>query len=544
MNNKPKKQNGWNLARRFALTLSVGLVVLFAIAITITTITEKQAISSMIDNSRDSLNDAFESQIQDQKQALQNSVKQVATLLSQIAPDPILSMEVSTLEDFGSTAAKTDSINYVIFYNEENTVIAAAGDKEVQSEVLTNELIVDGENVGKMEIGFTYDEIEQYRSTANKVNRKRIKEMREEGTKTSNDLMLMQIVNMSVVAIAVSILCILLFRKMVSNRLLKMEKRFKNIASGDNDLTKRIAVHGSDGIDRLGLHFNEFVDGIHSVFQELIDATKKVSGASENVKEISNQANKGVKKQQNELDQVATAINEMSSTVQEVAKNASFAATGAKEADKATTDGKLILTSTMTSIDQLAEAVNQAAEVIRRLQEESDNIGVFVDVIRGIAEQTNLLALNAAIEAARAGEQGRGFAVVADEVRTLANRTQESTQEIQVIIERLQKGASEAMNVMDEGSGRAGETVEQANKANDSLNIINEMVSNITDLNIQIASAAEEQTSAVEEINKNVVAISDVSYQTAEGAQQTAASSQELATLSQTLSSITARYRT
>ena len=217
-----------------------------------------------------------------------------------------------------------------------------------------------------------------------------------------------------------------------------------------------------------------------------------------------------VLEQKDEVDKVATAMTQMSATVHEVARNATEAAEAAQRADEETSKGKMVVSQAIEAIDLLANEVNEAAQVIHRLEQDSDEIGAVLDVIRGIAEQTNLLALNAAIEAARAGEQGRGFAVVADEVRTLAQRTQQSTQEIQNMIERLQSGAQDAVKAMEQGRSRAQVGVEQAAEAGTSLETIAQAVGTISDMNTQIATAAEEQSVVAEEINLNIVTISDM----------------------------------
>ncbi len=261
-----------------------------------------------------------------------------------------------------------------------------------------------------------------------------------------------------------------------------------------------------------------------------------VGGASGNEKGM-------ILEQKDEVDKVATAMTEMSATVHEVARNATEAAEAAQRADEETTKGKMVVSQAIEAIDLLANEVNDAAQVIHRLEQDSDEIGAVLDVIRGIAEQTNLLALNAAIEAARAGEQGRGFAVVADEVRTLAQRTQQSTQEIQNMIERLQSGAQDAVKAMEQGRSRAQVGVEQAAEAGTSLETIAQAVGTISDMNTQIATAAEEQSVVAEEINLNIVSISDMADKIASesgagdlGAGQVTAACEEIRTAVRMLS--------
>jgi len=301
------------------------------------------------------------------------------------------------------------------------------------------------------------------------------------------------------------------------------------IAKGD--LTKKISLLGKDEFAWMCWEYTCARKGFTEVVESIKGNAAQLASAAEELSAITEQSSKGVVRQQSETQQVATAMNEMSATVQEVAKNAASAATAASEADEQAKNGHAVVNDTVTTITALANEVSLTADVIERLKGDSLSIGAVLDVIRDIAEQTNLLALNAAIEAARAGEQGRGFAVVADEVRTLASRTQQSTQEINEMIERLQSGANEAVTAMEQGRSKAEATVEQAQKAGAALNAITEVVFNIKAMNMQIASAADEQSATAEEINRNIVNISEVADETASGSQQTALASDELARL-------------
>lgn len=317
----------------------------------------------------------------------------------------------------------------------------------------------------------------------------------------------------------------------------------KELAAGEGDLRRRLESKQQDEIGQLVQEFNGFVGNLQGLIQEIVGSIAKLSGSAEQMMLVTEQSNQGVRQQQTDVDQVATAMNEMTATVQEVARNTAEAASAARETSSEAESGRSIVNGAVNSINMLANEIENASAVIQRLAEDSDNIGTVLDVIKSIAEQTNLLALNAAIEAARAGEQGRGFAVVADEVRTLAQRTQQSTQEIQEIIEKLQAGAIEAVNVMNQSRTQAQSSVDQSNQADTSLVTITEMISRINDMNTQIASAAEEQSAVAEEVNRSIVAISQVSDQTAQNSQQIAVASEEMTAQTGQLHSMVSRFK-
>ncbi|MCO8167256.1 methyl-accepting chemotaxis protein [Pseudomonas sp. 21LCFQ02] len=304
--------------------------------------------------------------------------------------------------------------------------------------------------------------------------------------------------------------------------------------------TERARVERKDELGRLATAANLLRDFLAQTITSLKQDSQDLDGASIQLKSIAAVMAQGTREQFDRTDQVATAMHEMSATAQQVARHAAEAANAADDADRCSQEGEHVMAATIETINQMRTEVANTAEVIRRLESDSERIGKVLEVIRSIAEQTNLLALNAAIEAARAGEQGRGFAVVADEVRTLAQRTAASTAEINQIISSVQTGAINAAQAIENGQARSQESVEQVARASDSLHRITVAVEAIRDMNRQIATAAEEQTSVAEDISRNLTQISAIATVNQDNIQRTQASSDDLHALSLDLNKVIA----
>ncbi|TVT83294.1 methyl-accepting chemotaxis protein [Pseudomonas sp. H3(2019)] len=322
------------------------------------------------------------------------------------------------------------------------------------------------------------------------------------------------------------------------NQTLKVAER---VAAGD--LTHNLISQRRDELGQLQCAMQNMTVGLRELIGGISEGVTQIASAAEELSAVTEQTSAGVNSQKVETDQVATAMNEMAATVQEVARNAEEASEAAVAADQQAREGDKVVGEAIAQIERLATEVGNSTEAMGHLKRESDKIGSVLDVIKSVAQQTNLLALNAAIEAARAGEAGRGFAVVADEVRSLAQRTQKSTEEIEELIVGLQSGTQQVATIMDNSRSLTDSSVELTRRAGGSLSNITRTVSAIQAMNQQIATAAEQQSAVAEEINRSVLNVRDVSDQTSAASEETAASSVELARLGTHLQMLVAKFR-
>jgi methyl-accepting chemotaxis protein len=336
-------------------------------------------------------------------------------------------------------------------------------------------------------------------------------------------------------AIAAGIVMAMYIALSISGSLQKLVNRLEDIAQGEGDLTIVVDESDKDETGDLARAFNKFVTKLHKVISEVTDSTDQLSTAAEELSTVSQLTGQGVEKLSGETEQVATAMNEMTVTVQEVARNADQAASSAVEASSHAEKGGNVIKETVASVSRLTGEIDKSSEAIHKLKADSENISSVLDVIKSIADQTNLLALNAAIEAARAGEQGRGFAVVADEVRSLAQRTQQSTSEIELMIDKIQSGTINVVESMEKSREQTLQVVGKIDETGHVLTLITSSIVSINDMNCQIATAAEEQAAVAEEINRNVVNVQELTTQSAASTSQASTTSHELAKLGEAL---------
>ncbi len=351
------------------------------------------------------------------------------------------------------------------------------------------------------------------------------------------------VIIMSIIAIGFAVLIAYVLSQTIIKPLNATVSTLQDIAQGEGDLTRRLDEKGEDELSELARAYNLFISKIQELVQQVADSTNQMAAATEELSAVAGETRQGVVTQRDQTTQVATAMTEMAASIQEIAGNTHNAATNAQATTDIALEGTRTVERSVAAINSLASEVAQASQTIRDLKAQSSSIEKVLEVIRNIADQTNLLALNAAIEAARAGDAGRGFAVVADEVRNLAQRTQQSTGEIEQMVAGIQTGTQEAVTVMERSSTKSHDAVMEITGTQITLSEISRSIETIHDMNIQVSAAVEQQSLAAEEVNRSITSINDIAEQSGQSVEQTAQACDDLARLATGLQVMVARFR-
>lgn len=422
-------------------------------------------------------------------------------------------------------------------------ILNAARNSDGYAEYLWNKPSV-GRDVSKLSYTQTLDKYQWVLGTGfyiDDIENILAEQRQQQEANTRSSMMRVSLISLFVMALTTLITSII--GNKISTPLRHVVAALNDIANGEGDLTQRLKIESQDEVGDVSKAFNHFVERIQELVAQVGNVSQRIFSETESLTRISGQYTRQMLEHSKETEQVASAVNEMSATAQSVASSASNAANATNEAAQNSEEASNVVNTAIGSINSLVKEVDSASSVITMLAQETAKIGSVVDVIRGIAEQTNLLALNAAIEAARAGDQGRGFAVVADEVRALAGRTQQSTQQINNMLQTLHQGVRQAVDAMDSSQQHSQETVAETARIEQSLGTVNHAVTMINDMNLQIATAAEEQHAVTEEISRNLENIQHIVQELSSAAVKSEQATEEMASSGKALQDLVKQFR-
>ena len=493
--------------------------------------------------------DALKAEQNSSEQALLAGLKSKADVighfLAKTSPDIILSYDFATLEGYQTDASTDKEVAYAAYMKpDESSYITFKKPKNLNDIIeYKYPISFDGDNLGYVLLGMSKSTVAQQLNESDERIESALAIVKQTGDDVISDYY--SIIGFNIIGVILIITFVVYFtlNRFILKPIHETNTLIASLSQGNGDLTIRLPVSSQDEIGDLRGSVNKFTDQLQKMIHTITDEIDNLNEQTAKLQNYSSIMSQESASQRSETSQVATAMHEMTATVQEVADNARNTAEAADNGKEQAIEGQQVVNDTVSSIQVLSKEVDKAHGIITELADNSEQIGVVLDVINNIAEQTNLLALNAAIEAARAGEQGRGFAVVADEVRTLASRTHQSTLEIRETIEKVQSGTRNIVVAMEEEKRVTKESVDQAISAGKALESIITVVSNITAMTTQIAVAAREQSHTSEEINRNITNIDNTSERVAEGTVHTSSASQNLLELSERLKTLTSQFK-
>jgi len=542
MHFNPKKLN---LAAKFIppvlatnlITLLIGAWVLLMVVSSSTEKQSEQALSAL------KLEQTLSKTVEQTN--LLNKADSMGRFLAKVAPDLILSFDFTALKDYQAQIMNDKDIAYAAFLNPEGKVLtdykAANDPKEIIEKKY--DITSDDELLGYVLLGMSTVSIDERIKSGEKRIVETIANIHVTADKSTSNFMFVVSICIAVILLAVGFVLFLLFKHFITDPLSLTRSNFQALADGSGDLTVRLDEKNDDEVSQLAKSINKFLAGLHDMIKNIADDAREIEKLSDQMEHTSGDLTSQAETQRSQTTHVASAVTELTASSEEVVNNGTDAAKAASEAQEEVNVSNGVVNNSVNTIEKLASELDQASEVIRTLEQNTDSIGNILDVIKGIAEQTNLLALNAAIEAARAGEHGRGFAVVADEVRTLASRTQQSTQEIEELIVNLQSGSGSAVRVMTESREHASNAVTEAEKARESLDAISSSVASMNDTNLHILTAAKQQYAVSNEIQNNVESIKVASENVSSSAEHAANSGKTLLSLSNKLNALTGQFK-
>ncbi|MDH5692031.1 MAG: methyl-accepting chemotaxis protein [Gammaproteobacteria bacterium] len=534
-----------SLSTRFIVPIMLGTLAALVVQLAVLKYEAELTNGKLTSGAEQALKGEQESAAKAQLEALQSKGKIIGRFMAQTAPDLVLGADFTSLQLFQEAATSDKEVAFAAYLKPDGEPMIEYTPADDPDSVLEMKFPIEmeGEQLGFVLLGMSKKLVKQGIEESNTRIESVVAQLTEAGSDSIAQFLLIMSAATVLVLAFLGFTITVLFRVLVVKRLEETKMLILGLSDGKGDLTQRLPANANDEIADLRRAVNKFIEQLQKMITLIIDEVGGMAKQFVLLQSASERLTDSSSKQRMETDQVATSITEMAATVQEVAKLTAIAADSATGTEENASNGREVVGQAMKSIDELNREVESAYGAMQTMETNSESIGAVLDVIKGVADQTNLLALNAAIEAARAGEHGRGFSVVADEVRTLASRTQESTEEINQIIEQLQSGARTAAGVMESGRNQTKYTVELAVKAATALEKINQEVSKIKEMSYQIATAAEEQSKVAQEINMNIETLNTISKESADSAEYSTRLSKEMFQISDRLLDLVSQFR-